>query len=357
MATLNTSNVFAFVDTNYSLIYDALSKLGYVTDEDPDSPTPEEFALCQRNLNRLLKNLQADDNLGGSIKMWQIQQGYMFLSSNTHPTGQYQLQANNGLWCNANGFVIALSAGNNAPSAQTINVAFSTNSNNALKSANNFWIGTTDDTGNIEWRYTSNVVAKPTQWAINLSSSMTFSCNGTSNPVYIVTDASAQPPQNILNIVLRDSGGNDIPVRSDLTLEEYRNLASKQNPNFTGDPIAVYYQPYLIGQNPYGTVYTDVAQAQDTTKYLVIDYIREIQDLVNPNDVVEIPKEWSRVIVLELAREVSPDFECDWTQTLEAMRLASIERATKNNKKKSKKHFMPGNRGGQWNMGDGFYSR
>jgi hypothetical protein len=127
-----------------------------------------------------------------------------------------------------------------------------------------------------------------------------------------------------------------------LNREEWFYLPSKQSPGFSGDPVAAYYEPHLIGSNPFGYLYTDVNQAQDVTKYLVIGYIREIQDLKDPTDIIELPKEWYRAYLYELSFDLCDDFNAIWSQSNETKRQASIAIAAKSNPPTSSRGFVPG---------------
>lgn len=329
MPTQSTSNTFSYVDTVETIVNDACSKLGFLGEDEVLSPS--ESALAIRSANRILKEFMVTARAGGGVKMWQRQRGNMFLSATT---GTYVLQAGQSYWCNT--FVVLTSNGMNSPGATTINVA---NSSNLSSVTVGMTLGLMLDTGQIQYTTVNSVSLVAN--TITLNNPIATSMNSISDLIYAVTDGSSQPPQEIESIVLRDSQGNDTPVRK-LNYEDWFNLPSKQAPGFTGDPVGVYYESHLVGSTPFGYLYTDVAAAQDTTKYLYIAYIREIQDLVNQNDLVELPKEWYRSFVYELAFDLCDDFNVIWTSSNEKKRISSAKIASKANPRTSTMGFKTG---------------
>jgi hypothetical protein len=280
----------------------------------------------------------------GSIKMFQRQYGFMFLQPNT---GTYVLTAGQTYW--ANSFVTTTGNGNNiAGITNSIHLA------NVAAIQPGAVVGLQDDTLFINWAtvLAVNVAAN----TINTDNALVHTMNSKSDIVYIITDGSSQPPQEIEQVVLRDSGGNDTPMKS-LTQSEWFAMPSKQAPSFTGDPIAYYYEPHLVGSNTFGYLFTDVNGATDTTKYLYVAYIRELQDIVNTTDLLEMPKEWYRWFLYELAYDLSDDFSVQWTQEKELKRQEARKDALGSNPQRSAAGFMPGNRGGLYELGDGFFSR
>lgn len=339
------SNSFSYIETAQTLVTDAVSKLGALDFGDGDTLDPAEDQNSYRNLNRILKSMSATGKLGSSVKMYARQRGYMFLQPNT---GAYQLSANQTYWCNA--FTQTTSAGNNRPGINT-NIHLANTSGINVGTT----LGLTDDTGFINW--TSVIAVNPTANTVNTTNVIINSMNTTSDICFVITDGSSQPPQVIETCVLRDQSGSDVPVKTDMTYDQWFYLPSKQQPGFTGDPVAIYVEPKLTGANGFTNVFLDVNGAADTTKYLYIGYIRELQDITNPTDFLELPKEWYRAILWELAFDLSDDFGVIWTDQKEMKRQEALKAALGSNPVRSTVGFMPGNRGGIWNMQDGFFSR
>lgn len=332
------SNTYNFTDTAASIINSSVSKIGKLGEGDTLSAA--EYNLCLASLNRILKSMMVDNKIGGSYKVWQRQRGNLFLRANS---GKYTLSANSPWWCNA--FSTITNAGSQAVGTNSITV-----SNSALIT-NGTTLGLQLDSGNLQWTTATSVTGNTVTLANNLTSAM----SSTADLIYVITDGPSQPPQMIEHIVLRDSNGNDTPVKV-MDYDEWFYLPSKQSPGFSGDPIGVYLEQHLNGPTPFAYLYTDVAQAQDTSKYFFIGYIRELQDLVNETDLLDAPKEWLRFLVYELAYDVVDDFLAVWTPTNEAKRQEAIRTAVRANRPKSSKGFRPGDRG--WNdYNDGFWSR
>lgn len=335
---LTTSNSFNYVDTSANVIFDACHKLGYLGAYE--TLQPPDYSLAQRSLNRIIKSLPPTYKFNGSVTTFRRQTGFCFLNANS---GTYTLQAGQPYWCNA--FVTTFSTGNN-PLGNTHNIHVLSTANMAVNTV----VGLMNDTGNLQ--YTTITAVNPVTNTINIAAPLVASMNSTSDVIYVITDGSSQPPQSIENIVLRDSGGNDTTVNI-INKADWFNLPSKQAPDFVGDPVAVMYEQHLVGSQPFGYLNTDVAGAQDLTKYFVIDYVREIEDVTHENDVLAFPKEYYRALVYELAYDLSSDFNVPWTQANEKKRIEAIAAATGGTPDFVDMYFMPGNRGWNWNSNQG----
>jgi hypothetical protein len=272
--------------------------------------------------------------------MYLRQQGYLFLNGSG---GTYLLSANSNIATSGNGyftnsFTQSNSLGNNPPGATTITVA------SARGFSTNDQIGIELDSGQLQWTTITAVNAAAN--TVNTASALTGSSNGLNNVIYTFS-AFAQPPQTIESAVLRDASGNDTDIRWNMTLDEWMSLPSKQSPGFSGDPVAFYYEPHLVGNQGqgYGQLQTDVNQAQDVSKYIVIHYIREVQDFVNPNDEPDFPKEFYEPLYMNLAKRLAPHFNCTWTKAMEDMANQSLSIAARANPRRSILRFNPNNRG------------
>jgi len=345
-----TSGVTSFTITATQIVNYAVKMLGKLA--DGDTLTTNEYTDVLFFLNTMIKMWIARNDYSPGIKMWTRQRGYQFLANNT---GIYSLGSIGGsgvsYW--TNNFSTALSGGSNNTNATTIHVSSTTAANNNMQpnigsqtSAVSIGqhVGIQLDNGSIFWTTVSTV---PTGTTITIPTGIPSTCNNTTNIIYFFTTI-ATPPQVIENVVLRDSQGNDTPVQM-LTLDEYMNLPSKQAPNYVGDPIAVYYEPQLVGNSGqgYGLLYTDVAGAQDTSKYLCLSYISEIQDFVNTTDEMYFPKEWGMALIYNLAKIIAPMFNAPWTAENEAIAKDALKLARNSNNKKTSLGFAPGARGGE----------
>lgn len=346
---MSTSGTVSFTVTASQIINYAAKQCGKLA--DGDTLTTNEYTDCLFFLNAMIKQWIAKNDYAPGIKMWTRQRGYQFLAATT---GIYSLGAIGGsgssYW--TNNYSYTTSGGGNAKNATTIHVATTTAATNNMQpnigsqtSALTIGqhVGIQLDSGDIYWTTISTV---PTGATITIPTGIPSTSNNVSNMIFAFSTV-ATPPQYIENIQLRDNQGNDTPVQM-LNLNDYMNLPSKQASSYSGDPIAVYYEPHLVGNSGqgYGLLHTDVAGAQDCSKILVISYFSEIEDFVNTTDEMYFPKEWALALILGLARIISPMFNAPWTREQEADRLIAFRDARNTNNKTSSMGFAPGIRGG-----------
>jgi hypothetical protein len=130
--------------------------------------------------------------------------------------------------------------------------------------------------------------------------------------VVFVYQTAASQPINIEAAVLRDSTNNDVPMRI-MQQPEYDNLPAKTAPTNISDPGAIYYE-FQLGSS---YLFTDVAGAQDVTKYLVITHLVAEEDFVDPTNTPAYPQEYYLPLSLGLAKLISPMFRAPWTPVME----------------------------------------
>ena len=352
---MSTSGTVSFTVTSTNIITYAVKLLGKLADQD--TLTTSEYSDCLFFLNSMVKQWIANNDYAPGIKMWTRQRGYCFLNSQT---GIYSLGsiAGSGLSYWTNNFSYTNSGGHNNTNATTINVGTTTAANNNMQPNINAqtsalaigqYVGIELDNGQLYWTTISTV---PTSTTITIPTGIPSSSNNVGNVIYAFTTI-ATPPQVIENAVLRDAQGNDTPIES-LTLSEYMSLPSKQAPFYVGDPIGYYYEPHLVGNSGqgYGLLHTDVGGAQDVSKYIVLSYISEIQDFVNPTDEMYFPKEWGLALIYGLANVICPMFNATWTEQMEQNFNSTMRIARNAHNKRTTMGFNPGYRSGfgqvQW---------
>lgn len=324
---MSTSNSFSFTDTTESVITDAMSFLGKLG--EGDTLTDSEYQLCLRVLNRMCKSIMLKNDGSAGMKMWQRQVGYLFLNSSS---GQYVLSANSPTWCNS--FIAVNSTGNNPPGTFTVNLS----KTSQLSAGQN--IGLVLDNGTLEWNFITGVNAAAS--TVNVVNFLTYSMNSATDIAYVI-QGNAQPPQVIDMVNLRDSMGNDLELEL-LTYEQYSALPGKSQPGNKGDPVAVYYESHLVGNagQGFGYLYTDVSGAVDLSKYLVVNFVQELQDWVNPQDEPDFPKEWFEALYMNLAKRLHPHFNAVWTQDQERMATQALKTAQAANPHRSSYRFSRG---------------
>ena len=126
-----------------------------------------------------------------------------------------------------------------------------------------------------------------------------------------------------------------------MTLEDYAYLPSKTSITNISDPMAIYPE-FQLG---YTNLFIDCGGAQDVTKYIVIDYLEPIQDMVNPNDSFEYPQEWFLPITFGLSKLISPMFRAVWTPELETTLTGSLAIAKQKDAEINHLYFQPGEDG------------
>ena len=349
---MSTSGSVSWSATTNNIITYAMKYLGKLG--EGDNLTSEEYNDLLWFLNAMVKQWIAKNDYAPGLKMWLRQNGVAFLANNT---GQYVLGSVGGnapsYWTNS--YLYSVSGGANAPGATTINISTTTRMSIAPTPASNtsttgalqpnMYVGIQCDDGSLYWT-TVQSVTDSTTFTIP-SPGLTVSSNNNGNVIFAFSTV-ATPPQVIEYAVLRDAQQNDTPIQS-ITLEDYMVMPSKVAPGFVGDPIAIYYQPFLVNGNgqSYGTMFTDVAGAQDTSKVIVLSYMQEIQDFVNPNDQVYFPKEWTMALVRGLAKATHTMYNATWTQEMEQETSSAIRFARNTNNKKTSQGFAVGIRGGE----------
>jgi hypothetical protein len=326
------SNSFSFTDSTSSIINDAAAFTGKLA--LGDTLEPEEYNLALRELNRMSKSLMLKNDRSPGMKMWLRHEGFLFLNANT---GQYNLSANANAspgW--TDDFTVANTVGPNPPGQNVVHCV----STAGIATNNN--IGLVLDNNTLEWTTVANVINST---AVMVETNLSFSMNNQSIAYCYATNA--QPPQVIDFVNLRDNNGNDLYIDI-LTYEEFTSLPAKQSQVYQGDPVAVYYESHLVGSNPFGFLNTDVNGAIDLTKYLVVNYVREIQDWVNPTDQPDFPKEWNSALVYGLARRLSVHWNTTWTKLQEQLAGEALNLAQNANPKKLAMHFSRSRRGGAY---------
>jgi hypothetical protein len=111
-------------------------------------------------------------------------------------------------------------------------------------------------------------------------------------------DCDIQVPTAIITASLRNSDGQDSPLKIMRTIQEYEGIGDK---SATGDPGAIFYERRLDE----GKLYTDVVPS-DLTKTIRFVYLQPLEDLdANTND-LDFPAEYLLPIAHNLGINVAP---------------------------------------------------
>ena len=291
---MTTSGTYSFTVNRDQIIRQAMLNIGKL--DEIETPTAQEVTDCNFMLNMMIKQWQGNTDFSAGLKVWHQQIGYMFLHAFT---GVYQVGPTATGWTNA--FTKTTTTANAVQGAAAIQVASTTGI------AAGYKIGVQLSTGDVQWLTVLSLVGL----TVNLVG--TLSAAVSANAWVYAFQTTAQQPLVITSVNLRDSQNNDVPLKI-LTVEDYDNLPAKAQATNQSDPSAIYYEFQLGNSN----LYTDVAGSSDTSKYLVIRYLRSVKDIVNPNDSFDYPQEWFLALAWGLASEISPMFKAMWTPKMEA---------------------------------------
>lgn len=264
---------------------------------------PQEYTDVLSVTNMLVSQWMGKADFAPGLKVWLRKRGYLFLSNSTNV---YTMSPTATGWTNT--FYSKTTTAAAAAGATTLTLS------NITDVTVGSHIGIQQDDGSLFWTTIKTPLANP----VTLSTALpTTSASGS---VVYVYSAVAQYPVNIEAVVLRDVYGNDTQLIGPLTQRTYDNLPSKANPQYTGDPTA-YYIEEQIGQT---LLYTDVAVAQDVTKYLVVTYMEPSQKFVNTTDEPYYPEEWKLPLMWGIAEQIAPMFGATWTPKMEALKNNAI---------------------------------
>lgn len=316
---MTTSGVYASTINSVGIVRQSMLNIGEL-DEDED-PTPRQYNDCLALLNMMVSQWMAKADFAPGLKVWTRKRGNVFLSTTTN---QYQLSAFNTTgWTNS--FV------------KNVTSQFSAQGTNSLRLVstagihNGDFLGYVGSDGQLYWTTVASAAGNPITTTANLQVGVSAGAN-----IYTYT-TPAQYPVVLETALLRDDFGNDTPLRI-LQVQSYDMLPSKANPTYSGDPTAIYFETNL----GFTTVYTDVAVAQDTTKYMVLTYMEPVQKFVNPNDTPYYPEEWYLALTWGLSEQICPMFKKKWTEKMEQLKNTAMSIARNKDGEVSVLYFQSG---------------
>ena len=289
-----TSGQYGFYVTRDDIVREALLNLKKIDGIDPIESTLMND--CVRKLNLLVKQWQGRADFAPGLKVWTRKVGHLFLRSTV---GGYTLNNSAVGW--AYDPVQTLTTATLAAAATTVPVQ----SISGMTAGDH--VGVILDTGDIFW----TTIASFGTLTINLSSGLPSSST-VGNVVYTYT-STPQFPLIIETATLRDVHYTDTPLNI-LQRKDYDFLPNKADPLNTGDPTAILYETNIN----YGTLYTDIASANDMSKHIVLTFMETVQDIVNNTDTPYYPQEWYRPLCWALAKECGPMLNAKWSPEMES---------------------------------------
>jgi hypothetical protein len=325
---MTTSGIYTLTVQRDDIIRQAMLNLGKLG--EGENPTPQEITDMALKLNMLVKQWMGKADFAPGLKTWTRRRGNLFLHNNT---GKYTVGPNATGWTTSFTQLTTIAA--SAAGTNTISVAAGTT---GITNGDNIGVQITTGGGNgdIQWTTVSNYNSGT--GVITLGANLTAAVDiGATAYDYTTT---AQNPLTIESAVLRDSSNSneDTPVKIMASTQDYDMLPSKVDLNNISDPTQIYYEWQLTNS----FLFTDVAAAQDVTKYLVLTFLEEIQTFVNPTDNPEYPAEWFDPLCWGLSKRSAPMFNLPWTQSMEAIYQECLAIAKHKGPEKSSLFFQPG---------------
>lgn len=316
---MTTSGTYAVSVNSVGIIRQAMLNIGEL-DEDED-PSPRQYQDSLAVLNMMVSQWMGKTDFAPGLKVWTRKRGNVFLST---AANSYQLSAFNTTgWTNS--FVKNVTSQTSAQGTSSLTLV----STAGIHTGD--YLGYVGSDGQLYWTTVASAAGNPITTAAPLTVLVAAGAN-----VYTYT-TPAQYPVTLETALLRDDFGNDTPLKI-MQVQAYDMLPSKANPTYSGDPTAIYFETNL----GYTTVYTDVAVAQDVTKYLVLTYMEPVQKFINPNDTPYYPEEWYLALTWGLSEQICPMFKKKWTDKMEQLKNTALAIARNKDGEVSVLYFQPG---------------
>jgi hypothetical protein len=289
-----TSGTYSFSVTRDQIVRKALLDIKKIDGIDPIDPTV--MSDCVFNLNLLVKQWQGKADFAPGLKVWTRKTGHLFLHSTT---GEYALSTTYAGWA----YSPVQTATTAALAATATAVAVSSIAGMTVGDH----IGVQLDTGDLFWTTIASF------GTLTVNSSAGLPSSSASGSVVFTYTSTPQAPLIVETATLRDINYADTPLNI-MQRRDYDFLPNKVSPTNYGDPTAILYEANL----GYGTLYTDIAGSNDTSKHIVLTFMEAIQDIINNTDTPYYPQEWFRPLCWGLAKECAPMFNAKWTPEMEA---------------------------------------
>lgn len=300
---MTTSGTSGFNYGRDQIIKAALRKLGVINASE--TPSAQLITDCSDALNIMVKALNAT-----GLHIWTEEEAIVFLQS-----GQASYTLGGTTTDNATGLYTATTLASGAGSGSTAIVVTSATGFGA-----SYFVGVVLASGAVSWS-TQNGAASGT--TVNLNTGLT----GAANPgaaVYVYQSQITRP--------LRVVGARRFNLTSSietmmtpLSRLDYRNMPNKTS---TGVPTQYFYDP-RGGANTQGILSVWPAPS-DATSAVKMTWWRSIQDFTTAANQPDLPQEWIRALIWNLALEVGPEFDVSdsrWQKIIQ-MAQGSLEQVS-----------------------------
>ena len=279
------------------IILAAFRKVGaFATGETPDA---DSVNAASESLNALVKHYETQ-----GIHLWTETEGTLWLQSN-----QYNYGLGGGATDHAtlaSDYTMTTLSANAADGATTLTVTSTSGF------GNNFYVGVMLDDGSMFWSQQNGAAAG---FVITLDDALTDSA-AAGNLVFVYETQLERP----LRIVgarkvqwnATESYQIETPMNPMLARLDYRALPNKAA---TGVPTQIFYDPQLVT----GQVWVWPAP-QNAVYGVNFTFYRTIQDFDAAANTSDLPVEWMRTLIWNLALDLAPEYD------LSGKRFALIEK-------------------------------
>lgn len=311
---MSTSGTTTYSVTELEVITGAAAKIGVA--QDSQAMSASDVAVFRRNLNMIVKQWVAQADFAPGLKMWTRRRAYLFLQDDQvvydiGPSGDE---------CAAEEYVPMILASSAGVGVSTIEAQ------DVTGAADDMRIGVLLASGAIQWTTITSIAGV----FITVADALTDSADAGA-VVFAYTSKPAKPFE-IVSGVMRDSDSNDTPFDVNLSLNEYELLPSKSG---EGTPSSLYAEARKDAMR----VYLD-RSPDDLTKVLRLVFYSYIEDSTAQTDDVDLPGEWFRALVGQLAMDSALDFSRPVTPELKQFRDEALRMAQNAHPSKSTAYFL-----------------
>lgn len=265
-----TSGSIDYTVDRDDIITEALEIMGAL--EAGDTPSTDDVTSLSRTLNMMVKFLQAK-----YVNLFAIQKVYVFLQSDQN---EYSLSSSSSDNLTTSFTQTALDG-----AVSSGGTSLTVDSITGISDGD--YIGIKVDDGTMHW---DTVNGSPSGSTVTLTTGLDD--DASDGAVVYAYTTKAERPMKILNQVVRDSSGRDIPI-TQLARSDYINLPNKTS---DGSTINIYYDPQITTGKLYVWPETD-----DTSDYLVLWVQRTLEDFDASSDNPDFPQEWYLPLAWNLA--------------------------------------------------------
>lgn len=265
-----TSGSIDYTVDRDEIITEALEVLGVL--EAGGTPDSDDVTSLSRTLNLLVKAWQAE-----GINLFAIQRIYVFLQKNQN---EYSLSSSSSDHLTTSFTQTAL-----ASAAVASATSLSVDSISGISDGD--YIGIELDSGTMHW---DTVNGSPSGTTVTITTGLTGAASA--DAVIYAYTSKANRPMKLLDYVLRDKDGRDIPLDK-LARGDYINIPDKTS---DGSVVNIYYDPQVSAGKLYVWPETD-----EVSDYLVLWVQRTLEDFDAATDDADFPQEWYLPLAWNLA--------------------------------------------------------